>query len=76
MGWTKQKNINSKSFAFFNAQNLVVVADITALITCSSKHNNEDDYAEEEARMEREKMHSVRKCGIWVQNKSKPQNNL
>ena len=60
----ENKSLNFKSFAFFNAQNLVVVADITALITCSSKHNNEDDYAEEEARMEREKMYSVRKCGI------------
>ena len=58
----ENKSLNLKIFAFFNAQNLVVVADITALITCSSKHNNEDDYAEEEARMEREKMHSASKC--------------
>ena len=36
-------------FAFFNAQNSLNVVDSAALITCSSKHNNEDDYAEEEA---------------------------
>ena len=33
-------------FAFFNAQNSKLnVVDSAALITCSSKHNNEDDYA-------------------------------
>ena len=32
-------------FAFFNAQNSLNVVDSAALITCSSKHNNEDDYA-------------------------------